>query len=100
MEKKRIKAIKAWLEPQSIWDIQVFLNFANIYKRFIKGCSKIAASVTLILKTTVPSVSARPVCHRVDKNELYKDDGNEIGGGKINDRLANLSSSTKKISFG
>ena len=34
-----------------IKDIQVFLEFANFYKRFIHYFSKIATSITLILKT-------------------------------------------------
>ena len=39
IEDKKIEAIKEWLEPQSIQDIQVFLRFANIYRQFIPGFS-------------------------------------------------------------
>ena len=35
MEEERIEAVKAWPEPKSIRDIQVFLGFANFYRRFI-----------------------------------------------------------------
>ena len=35
MEEKKIEAVKDWSEPQSIKDIQIFLGFANFYKRFI-----------------------------------------------------------------
>ena len=35
MEDKRIEAVKQWPEPQSVQDIQVFLGFANFYRRFI-----------------------------------------------------------------
>ena len=52
MEDKRIKAIKQWLEPKSVRDIQVFLGFANFYCRFIQGFSRIVISLTLILKTS------------------------------------------------
>ena len=35
MEEKKIDAVKNWLEPKSVRDIQVFLGFANFYCRFI-----------------------------------------------------------------
>ena len=31
MEAKRIEVVKKWLEPKPVWDIQVFLGFANFY---------------------------------------------------------------------
>ncbi len=43
MEEERIEVVKAWPEPQSVRDIQVFFGFANFYRRFIKNFSKIAA---------------------------------------------------------
>ena len=52
MEDKRIEAVKQWSEPQSIRDIQLFLGFANFYRRFIQGFSRIAAPLTLMLKTS------------------------------------------------
>ena len=35
IQDKKIKAIKQWLEPQLVQDIQVFLGFANFYRQFI-----------------------------------------------------------------
>ena len=35
MEDKRIEAVKNWPEPKSVRDIQVFIGFANFYRRFI-----------------------------------------------------------------
>ena len=35
IENKRIEAVKQWPEPQLVQDIQVFLEFANFYRRFI-----------------------------------------------------------------
>ncbi len=35
MEEEKIEAVKTWPEPQSVRDIQVFLGFANFYRRFI-----------------------------------------------------------------
>ena len=31
MEAERIEVVKEWPEPKSVWDIQVFLGFANFY---------------------------------------------------------------------
>ncbi len=52
MEEKKIEAIKSWLEPKSVWDIQVFLGFANFYKRFTKNFSRITTLFTLMIWTT------------------------------------------------
>ena len=71
MEEERIDAVKKWPEPESVRDIQVFIGFANFYRRFIKGFSKIAALLTAMLKTTGSSVAS---ASRVD-------DGEVVGGG-------------------
>ena len=55
MEVERIEVVRKWPEPKLVWDIQVFLGFANFYCRFIKGFSKIAAPLTSMLKTTMSS---------------------------------------------
>ena len=52
MEDERIEAVKQWPESQSVRDIQVFLGFANFYRRFIQGFSRIAAPLTSMLKTS------------------------------------------------
>ena len=52
MENERIKAVKSWPEPKSVQDIQLFIGFANFYRRFIQGFSKIAAPLTSMLKTS------------------------------------------------
>ena len=52
MEDKRIEAVRNWPEPKSVKDIQVFLGFANFYRRFIQGFSKIAGPLTSMLRTT------------------------------------------------
>ena len=62
MEAKKIEMVREWLEPKSIWDIQVFLGFANFYRQFIQGFSKIAAPLTSMLKTIrLPNVSGPEV---------------------------------------
>ena len=53
MEEKQIRAIRDWREPQSVHDIQVFLGFANFYRRFIQEFSRLTASLTSMLKTAL-----------------------------------------------
>ena len=55
MEAEQIEIIRKWPEPKLVWDIQVFLGFANFYCRFIKSFSKIAAPLMSMLKTTMSS---------------------------------------------
>ena len=52
IEAKRIEVVKDWLEPKLVCNILVFLGFANFYRRFIQGFSRIAVPFTSILKTT------------------------------------------------
>ena len=35
MEDKRIEVVRNWPKPKSVWDIQVFIGFANFYQCFI-----------------------------------------------------------------
>ena len=51
MEPERVATIAQWTEPRSIKDIQVFLGFANFYRRFIQGFSRIAMPLNEQLKT-------------------------------------------------
>lgn len=39
MDPIRVKTIREWPEPESYKDIQVFLGFANFYRRFVHGYS-------------------------------------------------------------
>jgi len=50
MELSRVKTIEEWLEPRSYRDIQVFLGFANFYRRFIANFSMIASPLSNMLK--------------------------------------------------
>ncbi len=58
MEEEQIKAVRDWPEPQSIYDIQVFLGFANFYQKFIQGFSRLVVPLTSILKTVLATGSA------------------------------------------
>jgi hypothetical protein len=50
MDPAKVKAILEWHSPKTIKDIQVFLGFANFYRRFIKGYSKITEPLTRLLR--------------------------------------------------
>ena len=61
----------------SVWDIQVFIGFANFYRHFIKGSSRIIAWLTAILKTTGSFVAS---ASKVDDDEV-------VGGRSAISRL-------------
>ena len=43
VEPDRIRSIQEWPLPASVRDIRVFIGFANYYRRFIKGFSRVTA---------------------------------------------------------
>ena len=88
MEDEQIEAVKNWPKPTSVRDIQVFINFANFYRRFIQGFSRIAAPLTSLLKTTGSSDSA---------SKAFRTNDNEVvgGGGSANKTVVNLSKNDK-----
>ena len=50
--------VRKWSEPKSIRDIQVFLGFANFYRRFIQVFSRIATSlISTLITTNKPALS-------------------------------------------
>jgi hypothetical protein len=50
MEKSRVAAIQEWPQPESVRDVQVFIGFANFYRRFVRDFSAIARPLTCIMK--------------------------------------------------
>ena len=52
IEDERIEAVRNWPKPKSVIDIEVFLDFANFYQRFIQGFNKIAGPLISMLRTT------------------------------------------------
>jgi transposase InsO family protein len=50
MEESRVSAVKDWPEPKKHRDIQVFLGFANFYRRFIAGFSRVSEPLSALLK--------------------------------------------------
>ena len=106
IEDKKIEAVKQWLEPQSVQDIQIFLGFANFYWRFIQRFSRIAALFTSILKIlgsteflTRPGKGGVRVGIDIraghDRSELNKNeiDGDEIRNDEFGKKVQKLSKS-------
>jgi hypothetical protein len=54
MDPVKVKTIRDWLPPPSLKDLQKFLGFANFYRRFIRGFSKIAAPLNKLLTKNSP----------------------------------------------
>jgi len=42
MTSTKVEELRAWSTPEKVIDVQSFMGFANFYRRFIKGFSKIA----------------------------------------------------------
>ena len=78
MEAVKIKVIKDWPKPKSICNIEVFLGFANFYRQFIWGFSKIATLLTSMLK----------IIRLFDKPSLNKNNGSRSASSyNINSKL-------------
>src|SRR5690606_17348029 len=56
MDPKKVNDVLDWKTPQNVHDIQVFLGFANFYRRFIKNFSKVVAPITRLLKKDIPFI--------------------------------------------
>ncbi len=78
IEGKQIKALHDWSEPQSVRDIQLFLEFANFYQQFIQVFSRLATPLTSILKTT----SAGPAISAKVGDEEQNSKGIQVDGGE------------------
>jgi len=50
MNSQRVDTIKNWLTPMTFQNIQIFLEFANFYRRFIEAYLRIASPLTGLLK--------------------------------------------------
>ncbi|KAH0606111.1 uncharacterized protein H6S33_003772, partial [Morchella sextelata] len=53
MDPKKVVDVLEWSTPRNLHDVQVFLGFANFYRRFILGYSKIVAPLTALTKKNV-----------------------------------------------
>ena len=50
MDRDRITTITEWPAPRSVTEIQIFLGFANFYRRFIEGYSRVVIPITTLLR--------------------------------------------------
>ena len=50
MNSRRIKVIQTWFEFKILHELQIFLKFANFYKRFVKFYIKIIHALTKLFK--------------------------------------------------
>lgn len=50
MDPKKVETVQNWTTPKTVKDVQAFLGFANFYRRFIYGFSKIAAPLSALTK--------------------------------------------------
>jgi hypothetical protein len=60
MNQAKVQAILEWPIPQNFRNIQIFMGFANFYRRFIKNFSKITRPITDLLKGMVKGRKVRP----------------------------------------
>ena len=60
MSERKVQSIKNWKHPQSVKEVQIFIGFANFYRRFIKDFSKICKPITETLNGDLPRFSWGP----------------------------------------
>jgi len=46
----KVQAILTWAPPTSVKELQIFLGFANFYRRFVRNYSKLTAPLTELLR--------------------------------------------------
>ena len=56
VEEDKIKAIRDWLKPSCVRDIQSFNGTCSYYRRFIKNFAKISSPLTDLLRKDVPFI--------------------------------------------
>ncbi len=81
-------------EPQSVRDIQVFLGFANFYRRFIRNFSRIAAPLTSMLRTTSDDDLGVQASGNEENQDATAGAGG-AGGGGVGGSIKNLSTIAK-----
>ncbi len=94
IEEEKSEAVRDWPEPQSIRDIQMFLGFANFYRRFIKNFSRIAAPLTSMLRTTNESIGDETQSTQAENQDVPSAACGASGGG-VGGSFENLSTAAK-----
>ena len=73
MKPSRISIIKNWSESQNHKDVQVFLGFANFYKRFIQKYSRISSDFTALFKKSKKKKFSRFFCMTDETKQFFHD---------------------------
>ena len=60
MSERKVQSIKNWKHPRSVNEVQIFIQFANFYRRFIKDFSEMCKPVSETLKGDLPKFSWGP----------------------------------------
>jgi transposase InsO family protein len=69
MDPTKIDAVRNWPVPQNVKDLQTFLGFANFYRRFISGYSRVCRPLTeLTSKNTQWDWATNPRRHEAFRN--------------------------------
>jgi len=50
ISQRKVESVMNWRAPRSVKEVQIFISFANFYRRFIKEFSKICTPITETLK--------------------------------------------------
>ena len=50
MSDRKVKSIQNWAQLRSVNAVQIFIGFANFYRRFLKDFSKVCKRITETLK--------------------------------------------------
>ena len=77
IEAEKIEIVKDWLKLKSVYNIQVFLGFANFYWQFIQSFNRIAIPLTSILKTT--RSPNKPTLNKNDSSKLASNKTTTVG---------------------
>jgi hypothetical protein len=64
MSEEKLVAIREWAEPKNVKDVQSFIGFANFYRRFIEGFSRVCKPLTDTLKGQGKNFSWDIICTR------------------------------------
>ena len=72
MEPSRVRSIKEWPEPKTFRELQVFLGFANFYRRFILQYSKVVAPLTNMLKGMQEGKKTGPFAFEQPQREAFE----------------------------
>jgi len=46
MSDRKVKSVQDWAHPRSVKEVQIFIGFANFYRRFIKDFSQVCNPIT------------------------------------------------------